>query len=130
MEMYENSDVARNTKSDIDRWHVRSSQHHHHMETEKLTSSLRKACHQPGGKKSKSPGSSVAIMASGATSSQNRGNSSDELVAKTSTREVLDNCGISLFIEGLCWEMVYNAGDAQGGASHTVLRPTTWTWRS
>ena len=85
IEHYENSDVAESTKDDIDQRHVQYAEHHHHMETEKLTSSLRNACHQPGGKKSKSPGSSVAVIASGITSSQNRGNSSDGLVAKTFT---------------------------------------------
>ena len=127
IECYGNSDVAGNTKDDIDQRHVYDAKHHHHMETEKLTSSLRNACHQPGGKKSKSPGSSVAAMASGTTSSQNRGNSSEGRAAKTSTWEVLDNCGTCLLTEGLRWETVYNAEDALGGASHTVLRPTTWT---
>jgi hypothetical protein len=125
IERYENSDVAGNTKDDIDQRHVRYAEHHHHMETEKLTSSLRNACHQPGGKKSKSPGSSVAVIASGTTSSQNRGNSSDGCLVKTSTWEVLDNCGTCLFTEGLRWETVYNAEETQGGASQTVLRPTT-----
>ena len=129
--MYENSDVGRTrkaTKGGIDQWHVQYFRdRHHHIETEKLTSSLRKACHQPGGKKSKSPGSSVAVMASGTTSFQKRGNSSDVSVVKTSTREVLESCETCLFIEWLRWETRYNAGDVQGGASHTVLRPTTCT---
>ena len=124
IEHYESSDVAGDAKDEIDQGHVRYSEHHHHMETEKLTSSLRNACHQPGGKKSKSPGSSVAVIASGTTSSQNRGNLS-ESAAKTSTWEVLDNCGNCLFVEGLRWETVYSAEDTLGGASHTVLRPTT-----
>lgn len=103
MEMYGNleSCVVRNTKNDLDQMHVQSSENHHHMETEKLTSSLRNACHHPGGKKSKSPGSSVAVMASGTTSFQNPGNSLDVSAAKTSTFEVLDSCDASLFIEGL-----------------------------
>jgi len=51
IEQCENSDVAGNAKDDIDQRHVGlSTEHHHHMETEKLTSSLRNACHQPGGK--------------------------------------------------------------------------------
>lgn len=103
IEMYENleSCVVRNTRDDLDQRHVHFSEHHHHMETEKLTSSLRNACHHPGGKKSKSPGSSVAVMASGTTSFQNLGNSLDVSAAKTSTFEVLDICGASLFAEGL-----------------------------
>jgi hypothetical protein len=84
-QQYESSVVAGNTKDNIDQGHVQQSESHHHMETEKLTSSLLNACHQPGGKKSKSPGSSVVVIASGTTSSQNRGNSFDGFVAKTST---------------------------------------------
>ena len=112
IEHYKNSDVAGNTRDNSDQWHVRRAEYPHHMETEKLTSSLRNACHQPGGKKSKSPGSSIAVIASGTTSFQNWGNSSDGSTAKTSTWEVLDNCGTSLFVEGLRWEMVYNAEDS------------------
>lgn len=91
----------------------------YHIDTEMLTSSLRMACHHPGGKRSKSPGCRVTHWADdGTTRSWNSGNVSSGCAVveeKTSTREVFDkerSCG-------------YIQGVADGGASQTVLRPTT-----
>lgn len=42
-----------------------------HIDTEKLVSSLRIACHHPGGKNNKSPGSRITAIARGTTFSQN-----------------------------------------------------------
>lgn len=70
------------------------------METEKLVSSLRIACHHPGGKNNKSPGLSVTVVAWDTACSQKSGNSgllaatpSGE-VGNTSTRDVLLNEGL------------------------------------
>lgn len=93
--------------------------HQNHIETEKLISSLLNACHQPGGKNSKSPGSSVADIAAGTTSFQNSGKSSPG--ENTSMREVL-----LMFAPGLCDACEgYVFIELAGGASHTVFRPTT-----
>lgn len=105
-----------------------------HIDTEKLFSSLRIACHHPGGKKSKSPGSSVALIAFGATFSQKSGSCPGTGVAKTSTQDVLLIDGLVVFVAGLYDLSVadgvagvygYIYCDIDGGASHTVLRPTT-----
>ena len=88
-----------------------------HIETEKLIPSLFIACHHPGGKNSKSPGSKVTDSAQGTARSQNRGysdllseaSSGDD--TRTSTREVLLNDGLSLFAAGFrgCGELLESA---------------------
>ena len=55
-----------------------------HIDTEKLVSSLRKACHQAGGKNNRSPASSVTHMASGTTRFAKDGYLSSEASEKTS----------------------------------------------
>ena len=57
------------------------------MDTLKLRVRLRIACHQRGGKKSKSPGSRTAVIACGSTSSMNRLGGCRE-VSNTSTWDV------------------------------------------
>lgn len=109
------------------------------MDTEKLFSSLRIACHHPGGKNNKSPGSNVALIAFEGTFSQKSGcavtSDPGTEAAKTSTRDVLLMDGLVVFAAGLCvlsaadgaaGGYAYMKGDIDGGASHTVLRPTTW----
>ena len=63
------------------------------METLALVSSLLMACHQPGGKNSRSPGSNTALIAWGCTWVKNLGNFSRVSLVneKTGTRLVLES---------------------------------------
>ena len=108
-----------------------------HIDTEKLISSLFMACHQPGGKNRTSPGSSVVLNASGTASLQNKGNLFLFWSENTSTCAVLVIEGASKFAAGLRVRSVSDFTDVGGngyiafvtpgvgGASQTVLRPTT-----
>lgn len=75
------------------------------------------ACHQPGGKYKRSPGFRVTAMDAWSTWEVKRGWISFEMVEKTSNDVVLDNPEI----EG----SGYISRAKPGGASHTVLEPTT-----
>ena len=95
------------------------------------------ACHQPGGKNKTSPGSRVVLNASGTASRQNKGNLFLFGLENTSTSAVLVIEGASEFAAGLRVRSVSDVTDVGGngyiasvmpgigGASQTVLRPTT-----
>ena len=112
-------------------------QYQNHIDTEKLISSLLMACHQPGGKNKTSPGSSVALNASGTASLQNKGNLTLFRSENTSTCAVLVIEGANEFAAGLRVHSVSDTPDGGGngyiafvtldvgGASQIVLRPTT-----
>lgn len=109
-------------------------QNQNHMETEKLVSSARMLCHQPGGIKRRSPGSSVSWRAIGTTWSQKSLKSSLRAASaeKTSTSDVLLIDGFVLFAAEsrlLALEYGYMARVRVGGANQTVFRPTTCTGR-
>lgn len=62
-----------------------------HIDTEKLTSSLRIACHHPGGKKSMSPGCRTVYPASDIALRAKSGKSTALVGEKTSMRDVLQS---------------------------------------
>ena len=76
------------------------------MDTEKLVSSLRIACHHPGGKNNRSPGSSVTDIAEGTAWLQKSGkldllaSMSSGAERKMSTWDVLLMDGLSLLVAG------------------------------
>lgn len=99
------------------------------METEKLTDSLRIACHQPGGKKSISPSSKTALIATGTTVLENSHSLSaswERVGENTSRRDVLLSVKSSGAAEEAWEEYGEIAFETLGGASQTVLRPMTW----
>lgn len=98
-------------------------------EKEKLVVSLLMACHQPGGKKSMSPGPNVAVIAAGMTLCTKSGYSCRWCAsAKTSTLDVLPSSELGRWWSGSLsdgFTKGYIDEDTEGGANHTDLRPTT-----